>query len=57
MEEEEKLFWVDIPDINSNDNFETWVNVATFNTEKEALKYAQRVFGADEKGRINLVTG
>lgn len=33
-----------------------WVNVGSFKTREEALKFAQEMFGADENGCICLLT-
>lgn len=43
---------VDIPQLDR----EEWINVNYFSTKKEAIKYAQEHFGADDKGRINLIS-
>jgi hypothetical protein len=43
---------VDIPD---GDN-ELWKCIEYFETKKEAIKFCQKHFGADNKGRINLVS-
>jgi hypothetical protein len=49
-----KMAWyVDIP---KYDDDETWYNVDTFATREGALKCARECFGADEEGRIQLVT-
>lgn len=55
---EEKIFWVDIPDSNNvatNDD-QPFINVGTFKTRKEAVEFAQKQFGADKDGNINLIT-
>ena len=50
------MFYVDIPSAELVDNPEAaWVNINSFETQAEALKYAQDVFGADALGRVNLV--
>jgi len=33
-----------------------WVNVATFDSRDEALWYVQDMFGADDEGRVSLIT-
>jgi hypothetical protein len=51
-------FYVDIPTkdcINNPDG--AYENVATFSTREEAIQFARDNFGADEGGRISLVTG
>lgn len=47
------MFYVDIP----LEEGEEWRNVATFNTRKEAIEYAQKQFGADKNGKVSLVSG
>lgn len=43
---------VDIP----QDDKEEWLCVEYFPTKKEAIAYARERFGADSKGRVNLVS-
>ena len=43
---------VDIPDLYN----EEWLCVEYFETKKEAIKFAQERFGADEKGKVNLIS-
>jgi len=50
--EEEIKYYVDIPQLDR----EEWVNVDTFTSKEEAIKFAQEEFGADEEGRIQIVT-
>ena len=45
-------YFVDIPTFSS----EYWNNVATFDTREEAIKFVQENFGADENGKVCLVT-
>ena len=47
-------FAVDIPN-NIIDDPE-WVNVGFFKTKEEAIKFAQENFGADEEGKISLIS-
>ncbi len=49
---------VDIPnyDIILNGYEAEWRNIDYFETREDAIKFAQEHFGADEEGRINLVT-
>lgn len=52
-----KTYYVDIPDVNcwrSSEGY--WANVGTFDTREEALVFAQNCFGADEEGKIQLIT-
>lgn len=48
------LFSIDIP--NSDDIVGPFVNICTFQTKKEALKFAKDIFGADEEGKISLIS-
>jgi len=43
---------VDIPNING----EEWKCIEYFETKKEAIDFVYRTFGADRRGRINLVS-
>lgn len=45
-------YYVDIPKRDD----ESWENVQNFTTRKAALKFAKERFGADEDGRITIVT-
>lgn len=45
-------FALDIPQLNDD----AWQNVSYFETLEEAIKYAQEHFGADDAGRITLVS-
>jgi hypothetical protein len=51
-------FAVDIPSINHirQGNAEEWVNVDYFATKEEAIKWAQDNLGADEEGRISVIS-
>ena len=51
------IYFVDIPKVD-NDGLpsEEWYNVHSFETEKEALEYATKYFGADSKGRVCLIS-
>jgi hypothetical protein len=53
-EEETNTFIVDIP--NSNDIDDTWIEVETFSSREEAIKFVKKQFGADDEGRINLIS-
>ena len=50
------IFWVDIPDSTSFDPECLFVNVATFNKKEDAIKYVIDVYGADEDGRLKIIT-
>lgn len=45
--------WVDIPQLCTDE----WINVQTFTTRAEAIAFAQEQFGADDQGRVCLVSG
>ena len=45
---------IDIPD--GYYPMSSWRTIEYFETYKEALKFAQEVFGADENGNINIVS-
>lgn len=51
---DDAIYWVDIPD--SGDLEGSWKNVGTFDSWAEAARYAADTFGADEKGRVRLIT-
>jgi len=52
------IYFVDVPPSypNKQGSFEEWVNVESFKTHEEALKFAQDNFGADENGMICLIS-
>jgi hypothetical protein len=55
---ESRIFYVDIPTAEAiGDPDGAYKNVATFHTKKEAIEFAKREFGADNQGRVQLVTG
>jgi hypothetical protein len=57
-EKEVKTFYVDIPAIDCVGNPDgAFKPVAAFSSREEAIKFCQEHFGADEKGRVCLVTG
>jgi len=52
------MYWVDIPQkSNIGDNDGAYLNVAEFKTRQEAIAFAREHFGADETGKVSLVTG
>ena len=56
----EKTFYVDVPpaDLTLNgDDGTTWINVDSFQTREEAVAFAKEHYGADDVGRVALVTG
>lgn len=47
---------VDIPKLNSSGNIdEEWINIATFPTKADAIKWAQVYLGADADGMICVI--
>jgi len=50
-------FHVDVPsrEAQPNDDQE-WINVESFATEAEAIKFAQETYGSDERGFVCLVS-
>lgn len=73
LPEEKRFEWeiptwyVDIPDvnnlaeINSDDPEELydqpWINVETFSSKEEAIQFVKKAFGADDEGKICLISG
>lgn len=54
----DKTFYVDLPTEDCIGNEDgVWKNVTTCSTFQEAIAFAQKNFGADEHGRVCLVTG
>ena len=52
------MYWVDIPQkSNIGDNDGAYLPVAEFKTRHEAIAFAREHFGADETGKVSLVTG
>lgn len=47
---------VDLPNPEKLDIDAEWKCVGYFETKKEAVDYCKNTFGADDKGRINLIT-
>ncbi len=45
-------FYVDIPNAVS----EEWINIDSFPTREQAIKFAQEEFGADEEGKVSLIS-
>lgn len=50
-----KKFTVDVPPRNPT-SMEAWHEVNTFSTREEALTFVQNMYGADEQGRVCLIT-
>ncbi|MGB8481346.1 MAG: hypothetical protein WCE63_21275 [Acidobacteriaceae bacterium] len=58
QEDEQDNFYVDIPDVPTTDESEgSYKNVATFHSYAEAVEFAATAFGADEEGRVELISG
>jgi len=54
---EERKWYVDIPSVDCIDNDDgAFIAIATFNTREEAIEYAKKHFGADDEGRVQIVT-
>lgn len=53
-----KVFWVDVPDPDNIYDYEgTWINVGSFDTREDAVKFIQENIDPDSKnGTINLIT-
>lgn len=47
-----KMFLVDIPSLDS----QFWQEAGHFDTREEAIRFCQENFGADEDGKISLIT-
>lgn len=45
-------YYVDIPSSRS----ECWLNVGQFEAQEDALAFVRRQYGADDKGRVQLIT-
>ena len=54
--EEALTYSVDIPQTFNGRPTDEWKVVAEFKSEKDAIKYAQEHFGADEKGMVCLIS-
>jgi hypothetical protein len=54
----DQMCYVDIPTEDCVDNEDgAWKNVAQCPTRKEAIDFAREHFGADDQGRICLISG
>ena len=42
---------IDLPDADG-----VWKEIASFDTEEEAVKFVQGHFGADEDGKVSLIS-
>lgn len=52
------MIYVDIPNPEAiGEDDESWTNVLTCETRKEAIQFIQEYFGGDESGRICLISG
>jgi len=47
------IFWVDLP--NPYNIEREWINIETFYSQREAIEFCKKHFGADNKGRIRLI--
>lgn len=50
------MWYVDIPPAEGT-CCSDWKNVGTFGTEQEAIKFAMEQYGADDEGKVCLITG
>ena len=50
------FYSVDIPTVEPTDLTVTWVRIDSFSTKEQAADLCRRWFGADEKGRVSLIT-
>lgn len=48
------MFAVDVPNYYNPEG--EWKNVDYFYTKEEAIEYCKKVFGADDDGKISLIT-
>lgn len=56
--EEPENFYVDIPSVQATPTSEgSFKNVATFHSYTEAVAFATTAFGADEEGKVDLISG
>lgn len=52
-----RIYYVDIPDPDNWDGPDpSWVNIAVFDSQDEALAFCKEAFGADDDGQINLIS-
>lgn len=51
-----KKYWVDIPQAPNPHGENYWKSVAEFDTMEEAIAFTQEHFGADDQGRVSLIT-
>ena len=49
-------YYVDIPQCINGIPSDEWRTVEYFRTEKEAIKFAQEYFGANEQGKVSLIS-
>jgi hypothetical protein len=52
-EESDIYYEVDIPSVNHEDS---WINVTSFSTKHEAVRFIEEYYGGDEEGRICLIS-
>ena len=58
-DEDDFPVWIDVPNPHCDltDPEAAWVNVQTFDNREEAIEWAKEHLGADDQGRIQVVTG
>ena len=54
LEEEFNENFVDLP--NAYDIEGAWVNIGSFESRQEAIEFAKEKFGADDEGRIYIIS-
>ncbi len=53
----DNFYYVDIPQLFNGKPSDEWRSVKEFKTRKAAINYAKKHFGADDDGKVSLVTG
>lgn len=58
-EQELNNFYVDVPPStpDGEDGYGTWINIDSFKTRQEAIDFAKEHFGADDEGKVSLISG
>lgn len=55
-DQEKKIkYFVDVPPPNPLNN-KDWTCVANFDSEEEAIVFAQKYYGADKNGKVDLIS-
>jgi hypothetical protein len=57
VDEQERIAWVDLPTAaNCHDPDAPWEHVGTFTSREQAIAFARTHFGADDQGRVSVVS-